>query len=89
MVTIVVPRQWTKETVDARFQVDVDSVGEAVRELRRRFPGLERWLDNGRGSVPSYTHAFLGERDVRTLAGDATPTREHDVLYFMVAMSGG
>lgn len=89
MTTIVVPRMWVQETGQARFELDVASVGQAVRELRMRFLGLERWLDNGMGSVPSYTHVFLGDHDVRTLAGDATLTGDRDELRFVVVMSGG
>jgi molybdopterin converting factor small subunit len=72
-----------------RVHVAADDVASLVQELRARYPELERWLDNGAGSLPDYTNMFVNDLDVRphddapiALAGD-------DEVLIIVEMSGG
>jgi molybdopterin converting factor small subunit len=90
MAVILIPRMWASETGGSeRIVFEVGTVGQAVVELLARFPGLERWLDNGTGAIPLYTHIFLGNRDIRILEGIATSATTQDEIKFIVDMSGG
>ncbi len=90
MVVVNVPRNWREHTDgNVRFHLDAGTVGGAISSLVDAHPGLERWLDNGTGNVPSYTHVFLGEVDVRILDGNDTVVGTDDELRFLVDMSGG
>ena len=90
MAVVVIPSTWLEHTGgQRRLQVVGATLGEVVTALRHEHPGLERWLDNGHGSLPTYTQVFVGERDVRTLAGLDTPLADRDEVRFIPEMSGG
>ena len=90
MATVRVPTPMRRHTDGAAtVAVNARTVGEALRELRGRFPGLEPWLDNGLGSLPTYTHVFLGEHDVRVLDGLDTDVSGDAELHLVAEMSGG
>ena len=89
MTTVHIPAPMRAHTGAATVAVEAGTVGDALRELCTRYPDLEPWLDNGLGSVPAYTHVFLGEQDVRLLDGPGTELSGDDDLHLIAEMSGG
>jgi molybdopterin converting factor small subunit len=64
-------------------------VGEVVRSLGDRHQGFgERVLD-AEGEPRSFVNVFLGEENIRSLAGLQTPVHEGDVLSIIPAVAGG
>lgn len=90
MVTVTFPRSWlTGANPASRVQVDASSMAEVLAAVRERFPELQRWLDNGRGELPEYTHVVVGDSDVRILRGMQTPVTDSDTVRFVSALTGG
>ena len=89
-VTIHIPtplRRFTSE--QGEVQVDGGTVGDALKELTRRFPSLERHLYNDQGVLRSFVNVFLNDDDVRHLARDATPVKPGDTLSIIPSIAGG
>lgn len=71
-------------------EVDVrgGTVGEVLRGLVERHPGLERhiWTESGR--LREHVNVFLGEEDVRHLGGLVAATDGQDVT-ILPSIAGG
>jgi molybdopterin converting factor small subunit len=65
------------------------SVGEVVRELVARHPGLGGQLLAPDGGLNRYVNVYLNGQDVRYLAGLETPVGERDEVRLLPAMAGG
>jgi molybdopterin converting factor small subunit len=90
MIEIVVPLPLRVHT-DGKKQVTVGggTVGEALAELLARYPGLEPELMTTGGMLRPALHLFLGEREVQSLQGLATPLPEGERLILVLPISGG
>jgi molybdopterin synthase sulfur carrier subunit len=64
-------------------------VGEVLRDLAARHPGLESQLFGADGSLNRYVNVYLNDEDVRVLDGLDTAVGETDVLNVLPAMAGG
>jgi molybdopterin synthase sulfur carrier subunit len=65
------------------------TVGDVLRELESRFPGIgPRLLDN-KGAVRRYVNVFLNDEDIRFLQELDTPVKGSDRLTLIPAMAGG
>ena len=60
-----------------------------MAELLARFPGLEQELMTDAGMLRPALHLFLGERDVQSLEGLATPVPAGEPLIVVLPISGG
>jgi molybdopterin converting factor small subunit len=65
------------------------SVGEVVRELIARYPGLGGQVLTPGGELNRYVNVYLNGQDVRYLDGLATPVGERDEVRLLPAMAGG
>ena len=74
---------------EVRVDVPGGTVGEALRALGERHPGvLARVLDE-QGCLRRHVNLFVGERSVRDCAGLETAIAEGDDLSVLAAVSGG
>lgn len=90
MPIAVIPDLWSEHTGGQRLLLsDAPTLAALLDELRRQHPGLERWLDNGRGNLPAYTHVFVGDTDARTLGDFEEPLAGDTEVRFVAEMSGG
>lgn len=64
------------------------TVGEALAELTRQYPDLERHLFND-GRLRSFVNVFVGEEDIRHLDGPHTPVTENTQLLIIPSIAGG
>ncbi|HOA24074.1 MAG TPA: MoaD/ThiS family protein [Aggregatilineales bacterium] len=64
------------------------TVGEALADLTRQYPELERHLFNG-GQLRSFVNVFVGEEDIRHLDGPHTPVTENTQLLIIPSIAGG
>ncbi|MEX0787536.1 MAG: DUF4395 family protein [Anaerolineales bacterium] len=76
---------------EGRVEVEVEgaSVGAALEELTRQYPGLRPHLYADGGGLRAYVNVFRNEDDVRTLQGEATPLRDADRLLIVPSIAGG
>lgn len=89
-VTIEIPtplRRFTGE--QGEVEVQGQTVGEALRDLTRQHPTLERHIYNEQGALRSFVNLFLNDEDVRHLARDATPLKVGDRLSIIPSIAGG
>jgi adenylyltransferase/sulfurtransferase len=70
-------------------EVQSGTVGEAMRELTRRFPAIERHLFGETGQLRSYVNVFVGEVDIRQREREATPIADGDVISIVPSVAGG
>ena len=89
-VTIQIPtplRRFTGE--QGEVQVEGATVGEALRDLVRRHPPLQRHLYTDDGKLRSFVNVFLNDEDVRHLEQEGTPVAEGDTLSIIPSIAGG
>jgi sulfur-carrier protein len=70
---------------DARHDIPGDTVGEALRELERRFPAIVGWILDEQGRIRAHVNVFVnGER-----TGEDAPLAPQDVVQVLPSISGG
>jgi sulfur-carrier protein len=74
---------------EVRVEAPGPTVGEALRALGERHPGvLARVLDE-QGCLRRHVNVFVGERSVRDCAGLETEIEEGENVSVLAAVSGG
>lgn len=68
---------------------DGASVGDAIRELVARKPGLEGHIVDAAGRVVPYVSVFIEGRDIRYLGGLATALGDGDEIAIFPPVAGG
>lgn len=89
--TVKIPAQLRPLTQN-QSEVVVESaatVGAAVEELTKRFPGLRDRLLDDKGNLRRYVNVFRNDDDVRAAGGLAAALREGDRLSIVPAIAGG
>ncbi len=90
MAEIIIPQPFRRHTSGAsRVEVSGRTVGAALDELIANFPGLRDELLAEAGMLRGGLHLFLGERDVQSLDGLATPLPAGARLILVLPISGG
>lgn len=65
------------------------TVGDVIRDLEKRFPGLGARLLDDKGAVRRYVNIFHNDEDIRFLQDLATPVSDGDRLTIIPAIAGG
>jgi molybdopterin synthase sulfur carrier subunit len=65
------------------------SVGDVIRDLLARKPGLEGYIIDPGGRVVSYVSVFVDGRDIRYLDGLATALADGDEIAIFPPVAGG
>jgi MoaD family protein len=65
------------------------TVGEVLRELEKRFPGIGPRLFDDKGAVRRYVNIFHNDEDIRFLQELETPVRDSDRITIIPAIAGG
>ena len=88
--TIHIPTPLRRFTGEAgEISVAGGTVGEALRDLVRQHPALERHLYTPEGTLRSFVNVFKNDDDVRFLDKGATPVGDGDVLSIIPSIAGG
>ena len=90
MSTIRLP-QVLRQQADGERAIEVDgaTIGDAVQALVGRHPALAGQLLTPDGELHRFVNVYLNGRDVRYLAGLATPVGELDEIRLLPAIAGG
>ena len=77
--------------VDGQKEVDASgaTVGELLRDLVVRNPGLGEQMFTVDGSLHRFVNVYLNGQDVRYLKVLDTPVGERDAVIILPAMAGG
>ncbi len=73
----------------AAVEVAGGTVGDALRELASRFPELRRHLFAEDGRLRSFVNVYVGDEDIRSLQGEATPLSDGAELSIVPSIAGG
>jgi molybdopterin converting factor small subunit len=65
------------------------TVGEVLKDLVGRHPGLGEQLFNADGALHRFVNVYLNGRDVRYLDALDTAVGERDAIIILPAMAGG
>lgn len=89
-VTVSIPTPLRRFTGE-RGEVEAEgaTVGEAMKDLIRQHPGLERHLYGGDGALRSFVNLFLNDEDVRFRERERTPVSSGDTLSIIPSIAGG
>jgi molybdopterin synthase sulfur carrier subunit len=68
---------------------EAKTVGAAVEELERKYPGLRSRLLDDKGGLRRYINIFRNEQDIRAGAALATELAAGDKLTIVPAIAGG
>lgn len=71
------------------IEVDGATIGDAVQSLVGRHPALAEQLLTPEGELHRFVNVYLNGRDVRYLAGLATPVEARDEIRLLPAIAGG
>lgn len=87
MINVLIPSQLTSYTGGAtRAPAQGATVGEALDDLDRRFPGLKFRVIDEQDRVRKHMRLFVGQEETRDVA---RPLRAGDELLIFGALSGG
>jgi molybdopterin synthase sulfur carrier subunit len=89
-VTVRIPTQLRTLTGGiGEVEVEGATVGEALKALDARYPGLGERLFDEEGHLRRFVNVFLADEDVRFLSGLDTPVAPGQSLSVVPAVAGG
>jgi sulfur-carrier protein len=89
-VRIRIPTPLRKLTNEEEVvEVGPGTVGDAIKELQRRFPGIQERLLDDAGEVRRFVNVYVNEEDIRFLENQATLLKEGDEVSIIPAIAGG
>jgi molybdopterin converting factor small subunit len=74
---------------DVRVEVPGGTVGDALRVLGERHPGVCARVLDEQGAVRRHVNVFVGSQSIRDLGGLATALRDDSEISILAAVSGG
>lgn len=89
-VTITIPtalRQYAAGK--ATVVLEADNVGALLRGLVEQHPTLGKHLFGEDGRLRSFVNVYVGDEDIRYLAGEATPLQAGETVSIIPAIAGG
>lgn len=89
-VTVRIPAQIRRlYGAQAWEQMAAATIGDAIAELERRYPGMGERLTEPDGGLRRWVNIFVDGEDVRTLAGTATPLAAGAEVQIVPSVAGG
>ena len=70
-------------------EVTAATIGDAIKELQARFPGIEERLVDEKGEVRRFVNVYVNEEDIRFLQNRETPLKDGDEISIIPAIAGG
>jgi len=71
------------------LEVSEGTVGEALRALWARYPGVRDRIVTERGEVREYVNVFVGAENIRDSGGLATPLKGPCEITIVPSVAGG
>ena len=70
-------------------EVTAATIGAAITELQKRFPGIQERLVDEAGAVRRFVNVYVNEEDIRFLQNLQTPLKDGDEVSIIPAIAGG
>ena len=70
-------------------EVTAATIGDAIKELQSRYPGIEERLVDEKGEVRRFVNVYVNEEDIRFLKNKETPLKDGDEISIIPAIAGG
>ncbi len=70
-------------------EVTAATIGDAIKELQSRYPGIEERLVDEKGEVRRFVNVYVNEEDIRFLQGSKTALKAGDEVSIIPAIAGG
>lgn len=74
---------------DVRLDIAARTVGEALRALGERHPGVMARVLDEQGEVRRHVNVFVGSQSIRDTGGLATVLNDGSYISLLAAVSGG
>jgi len=74
---------------EVRLEVPGATVGDALRVLAERHPGISSRVLDEQGSVRRHVNVFIGDLSIRDTGGLSTPLHDGSTISLLAAVSGG
>jgi len=71
------------------IEVNAATIGEAIAELQKRFPGIRERLVDETGGIRRFVNVYVNEEDIRFLQNQETALKEGDEMSIIPAIAGG
>jgi molybdopterin synthase sulfur carrier subunit len=71
------------------IEVSADTIGGAIAELQKRFPGIKERLVDETGAIRRFVNVYVNEEDIRFLQNQETALKEGDEISIIPAIAGG
>ena len=82
-------REFTNGNSVVELATSSGTVGEALVDLWKRYPGIRDRVVTEQGQVREHINIFVGSENVRYTGGLATPLSDHTEVSIVPAVSGG
>ena len=90
MISVKLPTLLRKHTGgEAVVEGEGATLGQLLKDLESRHPGLTRGLVAEDGSLPRHVNLYVNGEDVRYLGSLETEVRDGDVVSVLPAVAGG
>ncbi|MDR2124855.1 MAG: MoaD/ThiS family protein [Desulfovibrio sp.] len=89
-VTLLIPsalRSFTDR--QATVRVEANTVGEALAALTDSYPDIRRHLYDDDNALRPFVNLYLGETNIKTTGGTATPLKDGDEVTLVPSIAGG
>lgn len=70
-------------------EVSAGTIGDAIKELQSRYPGIQERLVDEAGEVRRFVNIYVNEEDIRFLQNQETPLKDGDEISVIPAIAGG
>ena len=70
-------------------EINAGTIGAAITELQRKFPGIQERLVDEAGAVRRFVNVYVNEEDIRFLQNLQTPLKDGDEVSIIPAIAGG
>ena len=70
-------------------QCEGTTVTELLKDLERRYPGIQERICDAQGKLRRFVNVFVNEEDIRFLQGDQTAVKSGDEVSIIPAIAGG
>ena len=89
-VKVRIPTPLRKLTHEQELvEVQPGTIGAAIAELQRQFPGIQDRLVDESGQVRRFVNVYVNEEDIRFLQNQDTPLKDGDEVSIIPAIPGG
>ena len=90
MAQLIIPTPLRKYTDNAAtFNTDSITIEQAIEELVAEYPNIKQHLLDNNDKIRGFIKVFVGEDDIRSLAGEQTELKDNDIVSIVPAIAGG